>query len=64
MSCADKWELTCSETLYLPPCPITFFASLLSGTIDMVFKLDADLSFCGLVSDEGKLEQLLCWWAA
>lgn len=30
----------------------------------MVFELDADLPLCGLVSDEGKLQQLLRWWAA
>lgn len=29
----------------------------------MVFELYADLPLVGLVSDEGVLQQLLCWWA-
>ena len=30
----------------------------------MVLELDADLPLRGLVTDEGKLQQLLRWWAA
>lgn len=30
----------------------------------MVLELNADLPLCGLVTDEGKLQQLLRWWAA
>lgn len=47
-----------------PPPALTFLASLLPRPVDVVLELDADLPLCGLVADEGELEQLLCWWAA
>lgn len=54
----------CPETHHFLPRPLTFLASLLPGSVNVVFELDADLPLCGLVSDEGKLQQLLRWWAA
>lgn len=43
---------------------LLFLASLLPRSVDVVLELDADLPLRGLVTDEGELEQLLCWWAA
>lgn len=54
----------CPETRHRPPHSLTFLASLLPGPVDVVLELDADLPLCGLVSDEGKLQQLFRWWAA
>lgn len=54
----------CLETSHLPPHTLTFLASLLPGSVDVVLELNADLPLCGLVTDEGKLQQLLRWWAA
>lgn len=48
-----------SQTGHLPPRPLTFLASLLARSVDVVLELDADLPLGGLVSDEGELEQLL-----
>lgn len=44
--------------------PLTLLASLLAGAVDVVLELDADLALCGLVTDEGELEQLFRGWAA
>ena len=52
------------QTLHLPPRPLTFLASLLPGSVDVVLELDADLPLGGLVSDVRELEQLLGGWAA
>lgn len=54
----------CLESSHLPPHTLTFLASLLPGSVDVVLELNADLPLCGLVADEGKLQQLLRWWAA
>lgn len=54
----------CPKNSHLPPHTLTFLASLLPGSVDVVLELDADLPLCGLVSDEGELQQLLRWWAA
>lgn len=54
----------CPETCHRPPPPLTFLASLFPRPVNVVLELDADLPLCGLVPDEGKLQQLLRWWAA
>lgn len=54
----------CTETGHFLPHPLTFLASLLPGSVDVVLELDADLPLCGLVADEGELQQLLSRWAA
>lgn len=43
---------------------LLFLASLFPRPVDVVLELDADLPLRGLVPDEGKLQQLLRWWAA
>lgn len=40
-------------------CVLTSLAPPLLGPVDVVFQLDADLSFVGQVSDEGVFEELL-----
>lgn len=45
-------------------CPLTFLASFLPGSVNVVLELDADLPLGGLVADERELEQLLRRWAA
>lgn len=45
-------------------CPLTFLASFLPGSVNVVLELDADLPLGGLVTDERELEQLLRRWAA
>ena len=52
------------QTCHLPPHPLTFLASLLPGSVDVVLELDADLPLGGLIADERELEQLLGGWAA
>lgn len=54
----------CPETPHRPAPPLTFLASLFPRSVDVVLELDADLPLRGLVPDEGKLQQLLRWWAA
>lgn len=38
----------------------TFLSPLFACAVNVVFELNSDLTFCGLVSDERMLEQLLC----
>lgn len=51
----EEQGLKCVLTHYPPPLPLTFLASLLPRSVDVVLELDADLPLCGLVTDEGEL---------